>query len=137
MGRTVAGNARPSNSRDANRDADAERLGTRKGELVRKRMRCNGKIPTRVQGRARSCRSVFRGTQCGMTERTARGDRQRSSEMHDCSRQNPAYCAVQASKANKLCSFAFEPNKQKECNDYRRRENSEVKTLLFFNPQFN
>ena len=31
--RTVAGNARRGNPRDANRDADAERLGTRKGEL--------------------------------------------------------------------------------------------------------
>jgi len=33
MGSTVAGNARRGNPRDANRDADAERLGTRKGEL--------------------------------------------------------------------------------------------------------
>jgi len=52
--------------------------------------------------------------------------------MHDCSRQNPAYCAVQASKANKLCSFAFEPNKQKERSDYRRSEMSGAKKLRFF-----
>src|SRR3989344_1250187 len=57
--RTVAGNARRGNPRDANRDADAERLGTLHpvGDSTESRVsfmetwRCNGKNPTCVQGR--------------------------------------------------------------------------------------
>src|SRR3989344_3628991 len=49
--RTVAGNARRGNPRDANRDADAERLGTRKGEL-----RGNAKVQRQKSYlRARPC----------------------------------------------------------------------------------
>src|SRR3989344_7100331 len=67
-----------------------------------------------------------------MTERTARGDWQQSSQINDRPRQNPAYCAVQASKANELCSFVFEPNKQKERSDYRRSEEEPERALLLF-----
>src|SRR3989344_2210935 len=56
MGSTVAGNARRGNPRDANRDADAERLGTRKGEL-----RGNAKVQRQKSYlRARPCLSTPR-----------------------------------------------------------------------------
>ncbi len=49
--KSVGGNARRGNPRDANRDADAERLGTRKGEL-----RGNAKVQRQKSYlRARPC----------------------------------------------------------------------------------
>lgn len=116
MGRTVAGNARTGNPRDANRDAQPERerpiarFNLAMVSFVVRR-RCNGKNPTCVQDRVRR-RPI------GADERVARGSQQWLSQIHGCSRlpaqagQNPAYCAAKASNVKALLAFTFEPSKQ-------------------------
>ena len=124
--------------------------------ILAKGSKCNGKNPTCVQGRARSCRIEFRA-QCGMTERAARGEWRHSSQSHGCPRQNPAYrCsavseaemlrfsaseqtnrygtpynAVKASKAKAMLAFVFEPSKQNERSEYRCREKAKRKSFAF------